>query len=93
MTANDRIIPQEHRHVVAVVVGGDPFEALGGTIPLPQGGVRQIEQVERLGELLQPPMRLVVQHEPFQLVFKIPFAEGTVFASHKQQLLPGWVYI
>ena len=77
----------EGDHVVAVVVVGDPLEALPIHVVFPQLLVGQVHGVERLDVGLHLAVRFVVEQHPVQAAVFVPLGELGELAAHKQHLL------
>lgn len=80
---------QEHQHVVVVVVGHQPLEAVPVPVVLPQTAVAAVQPVQLADTLVGGAAGRVVQQVPVQLALKRPLVPLTQLRAHKQQLLAG----
>ena len=78
---------QEDDHIVAVVIGHQPLEALPVEVHLPESALLQIELVDILDILVQLAVGLVLQQLPVELAVIGPLLLRTQLHAHKAQLL------
>ena len=82
------VLPEEHDHVILIVVHHQPLEALPAEVDLPKGGFLLIECVGVLEELMHLPVLLVlVQEIPVKLFLVVPLVPLAKLHAHKEQLL------
>ena len=78
----------EHNDTLRIIVVRNPGKSVPGKIVFPQRRVLPVKPVEGTDEMLQHPVGFVVQQQPVQAAFKIPFLELAEFTAHKKQLFP-----
>ena len=79
---------RDSNDTLRIIVVRNPGKSVPGKIVFPQRRVLPVKPVEGTDEMLQHSVGFVVQQQPVQAAFKIPFLELAEFTAHKKQLFP-----